>query len=80
MMKYHVEDLKESMNELICMKDDFGNYAIMAQSIVPPLEDTLGEGNGAIWKMHFDGAQSRTGAGVRITFTSPQGEVTSFLL
>jgi hypothetical protein len=40
MMKYHVEDSKEPMNELMCAKDDFGNYAIMVQSIVPPLEDT----------------------------------------
>jgi hypothetical protein len=30
MMKYHVEDIKELMNELVCTKDDFGNYAIAA--------------------------------------------------
>jgi hypothetical protein len=41
MMKYHVEDPKDPMNELVCVEDDFGNYSIMAQSIVPPLEDTF---------------------------------------
>jgi hypothetical protein len=44
------------MNALVCIEDDFGNYAIMAQSTIPPLEDTPYGGNEAIWKMHFDGA------------------------
>jgi hypothetical protein len=56
MMKYHVENPKESVDELVCAEDDFGNYAIMVQSIVPPLEDTPDRGNGYIWKMHFDRA------------------------
>jgi hypothetical protein len=30
MMKYHVEDPMEPMNEFVCTEDDFENYAIMA--------------------------------------------------
>jgi hypothetical protein len=30
MMKYHVDDVKEPMNELVYMRDDFGDYAITA--------------------------------------------------
>jgi hypothetical protein len=78
MMKYHVENLKELRNELVSAKDDFKNYVIMARSTDPLLQDTLEEGNGAIWKIHFDRAQSKIGVGEGITFTSPQGEITSF--
>jgi hypothetical protein len=55
-MKYHVEDLKEPMNKLVCTEDDFRNYTIMVQSTVPLLDDAPSKGNKAIWKMHFDGA------------------------
>ena len=37
MMNCHVEDPAEPMNDLICVDDKFGNYAILAHSIVPSI-------------------------------------------
>jgi ribonuclease HI len=77
-MKYQVKDPKNSMNELICEVDDMGIYAIRAHKLASIFKHALGDKGEKAWKMHFDGAQSRTGVGAGTVFTSFQGDVGSF--
>jgi hypothetical protein len=44
------------MNEVVCVEEDFENYAIMAKSSAPNFSNKTDD-TGAIWKMHFDEAR-----------------------
>ena len=70
-MKYHVEDPRNPSNELKYKTDDFGNYAILANSLEPIEEPSKEERVKQVWHMHFDGAFSRSGKGAGIVIESP---------
>lgn len=72
-MKYHVEDPKELLNGILYVENDFGNFIVTAQP-----KKVHNNKSTECWKMYFDGVQSKNGAGARIVFTSPQGEVTTY--
>ena len=78
MMNCHVEDPAEPMNDLICVDDKFGDYAILAHSIVPSIQGTTQEEHESMWTMHFDGSHARLGSRAGIVFTYPQGESLCF--
>jgi hypothetical protein len=69
--KYHVEDPKEPMNELVYETEGLGNYAILSNSLAPIKEKIKEEKVDEVWKMNFDGAHSRSGKGAGIVITSP---------
>ena len=70
-MKYHVEDPRNPSNELKYKTDDFGNYAILANSLEPIEESSEEERVKQVWHMHFDGTFSRSSKGVGIVIESP---------
>jgi hypothetical protein len=60
--KYHVEDPNEWMNEVgLHRRDEFENYAILAHSLDLEIKEESEVKSKKNWKMHFDGAQSRSG-------------------
>jgi ribonuclease HI len=69
--KFHVEDPNEPMNEFVYHVSDIGNYAICSNFLAPVKEKFKEEKIDEVWKMHFDGAHSRSGEGARIVLTSP---------
>jgi hypothetical protein len=75
--RYHVEDPKDPVNELVYYEKDIGNYAILGNSIAPDEEIHEDECN-KVWRMNFDRPQSRSGAGVGIVFTFHEGDKKSF--
>ena len=67
------------MNKLVCTKEDeFGNYFVLAHSLAIEVKEKPRERSEKFWRMHFDGAQSGSGVGVGIFFTSPQWDITSY--
>jgi ribonuclease HI len=47
--------------------------------LAPEPKEKLGERREKFWRMHFDGAQSRSSVDAGIVFTSPQlGDITSY--
>ena len=77
-MKYHVEDPRNSSNELKYKTDNFGNYAILANSLEPIEESSEEERVKQVWHMHFDGDFSRYGNGVVIVIESPSQKEFNF--
>jgi hypothetical protein len=61
--KFHVEDPKEPMNEFVYHMSDIGNYSICSNFLAPVKEKFKEEKIDEVWKMHFDGAHSRSGKG-----------------
>jgi hypothetical protein len=53
---------------------------ILANSLAPEGRKYSNKRNDGVWKMQFDGAQSRTGVGARIVFMSLEGNVISFFI
>jgi hypothetical protein len=78
MMKFHVEDPHDSMNECMCYGDNFGNYAILNLSADMPIDSYAIDDQDGMWEMYFDGAKSRTCVGVGIVFTSPTCKIMPF--
>jgi ribonuclease HI len=76
--RYHVEDPRNPMNELKYKEDDFGNYAILSNSLEPIEEEAKEERAREVWYMHFDGAFSRFGKGASIVIESPSGQELKF--
>jgi ribonuclease HI len=76
--RYHVEDSRNPRNELKYKEDDFGNYAILSNSLELIEEEAKEERISEVWHMHFDGAFSRSGKGAGIVIESPSGQEFSF--
>ena len=76
--KYHVEDPKNPRNELKYKSDGIGNYAILSNFVEPEREKVKEEKPNEVWKMHFDGAHSRSGKCAGIAIESPSGQEFSF--
>ena len=72
-MRYHVEDLQNTYNEILCMDDEVGNYTVIGHSKIGGCEGKyIRNGN---WKNHFDGARSKHCSREGIVLTSSLGEV-----
>ena len=68
-----MENPKEPHNEIVYESHDFGNYAILANSIAP-LEEVQSKKDW-VWHMNFDGSHSRFGKGPGIVLISPLGHI-----
>jgi ribonuclease HI len=66
-----VEDPKEPMDEFVYHMSDIGNYSICSNFLAPVKEKFKEEKIDEVWKMHFDGAHSRSGKGAGNVLTSP---------
>ena len=69
--KLHVEDTNEPLNEIVYHMSDIGNYSICSIFLAPVKENFKEEKIDEVWKMHFDGAHSRSGKGEGNVLTSP---------
>jgi len=84
--RYHVEDPKDPMNELVYEMEDLGNYAILTNSLTPTKEEFTEERVDEVWdtmdsfdglfleevpsEMNFDEAHSKSGIGSDVSAVS----------
>ena len=71
-MTKHVETPEHLFEEAMRPTEEVGNYIVMANYWEEPQQHTFPPSQ--VWKMHFDGAKSRHGAGAGIVLISLFGE------
>jgi ribonuclease HI len=77
--KYHIEDPKDQFNEFLCQVSYMGDFSICSNFLAPTQEKFKDEKvcNKA-WKMHFDGAHSRSSKGAGIMLNSQTDKTYNF--
>ena len=76
--KHNVENPKNPSNDYVYHIDRLGNYSCYFTFLAPVKEKFKDEKVDEIWKMNFDGANSRSGKGTGVVITSPRGQVFNF--
>ena len=76
--KRHLENPKNPRNEFVHGTDNFGNYAILSNFMALIKENIKDENIDEVWKMYFDGANSKSRKGTSIVIISPSNKIYNF--